>query len=123
MRLHAWLYTDIEERDGILYFGTAGRGGRFYGVSLEGGSVLFAYDSGGTTRYEFYGDNAVMIGRKGDIVFVHIKTGAETQRIAFKNSGQKLSAVSWLIHHGRLYASAQINKPPYFAFYAARVDL
>jgi hypothetical protein len=40
LRLTAYLYTNVEERGGVLYFGTAGRGGHFYGVRLADGTIF-----------------------------------------------------------------------------------
>jgi len=116
LRLHAWLYTDIEEKDGNLYFGTDGRGGRFYGVFIQDGSVRFAYNTGGTHNYWWYGRNVLVVDRKGEIVFLDSETGTETRRIALKNSRQKLYAISGrqalsgiLIKNDRLYAVARSN--------------
>jgi hypothetical protein len=121
LRLTAYLYTDIEEKNDMLYFCTAGKGGRFYGVSLRDGRVLFACDTGGTVRCVWCGENALVIDRKGDIVRLDSKTGAEIKRFDFRK--QKLRALPhMLIKDGGLYTAASHNKN-FYNFYAARVDL
>lgn len=47
-KLSAYLYTEVEEYNDILYFGTAGKGGYFYGVSLNNGQTVFSYNTGQT---------------------------------------------------------------------------
>lgn len=49
-----YLYTDISEYDGIIYFGTAGQGGRFYGLNLLSGEVIHEVNTHGTSRYTRY---------------------------------------------------------------------
>lgn len=126
LKLNAWLYTDISERSGILYFGTAGRGGRFYGVSLNSGSVLFSYDTGGTTEFHWYQGNVLLVDRKGDIILLDSKNGIEIKRFTFKLTGSKkckLNAFTqMLIIDNKLYAVAYSNKN-FYDFYALCVDL
>lgn len=124
LRLNAWLYTDIEEKDDILYLGTAGHGGRFYGISLQDGKVIFAYDTGGTTQYNWYEETALMTDRKGNIILLDSKTGAETRRIAVKNQRKRLCVLPQMLLKGnQLYAVARTNKFPYYDFYAICVEL
>ncbi len=124
LRLYAWLYTDIEEKDGVLYFGTAGHGGRFYGILLEDGRVIFNYDTGGTTWYGWHEKNVVMNDRKGDILLIDSKTGIEIRRIVVKDQRKKLYVFpDMLIKSGKIYAVARINKLPYYDFYAIHIEL
>ena len=121
LRLSAYLYTDIEEKNGVLYFGTAGKGGRFCGVTLHDGSELFSYDTGGTDHYAWFGDHALVVDRKGDIVLLDAKTGVEKKRLDLRK--KKLCAFAQMvIKNGTLYAVARHNKN-YYDFYAVRVDL
>lgn len=58
-----YLYTDISEYDGIIYFGTAGQGGRFYGLNLLSGEVIHEVNTHGTSSYtrfnnKFYFDGS-----------------------------------------------------------------
>ena len=126
LRLNAWLYTDIEERDGILYFGTAGRGGRFYGVSATDGRVLFAYDTGGTTSYTWYKNDVLLSDRTGRIIILDAKSGSERKAIKFKhpdNPRQKLSVCSGLlVENGKVYAVGRPVKN-FYDFYALCANL
>jgi hypothetical protein len=76
LKLNSYLYTEIEERDGILYFGTAGKGGRCYGVSLADGSVAFDVNTGGTVRYAWWNGRLVCPGRKGELLVLDRANGA-----------------------------------------------
>jgi len=126
LRLNAWLYTDIEERSGILYFGTAGRGGRFYGVSATDGRVLFAYDTGGTVFYTWYQNNVLLADRTGRIVMLDFQTGAEIKAFAFNHPDkprQKLVVCSRLLVKGdKVYAVGRPAKD-FYDFYALYADL
>ena len=121
LNLNAYLYTEIEEKDGMLYFGTAGKGGRFYGVSLQDGKVIFSYDTGGTVRYYWLEDSVFLIGRKENIVQIDCKTGIELRRFDFRK--EKLRVLpQMLINDNKLYAAAYQNKD-YYKFCALLIDL
>lgn len=126
IRLTAYLYTDIEERDGILYFGTAGKGGRFYGVLLDNGTILFSYDTGGTITYMWHRESILTPARNGDIVRIDAKTGSEQTRFSFQKPGttkRKLIAMdSMLINENTLYIAAH-ERQNYMSYYAASVEL
>lgn len=81
LRLSAYLYTEVQERNGILYFGTAGKGGRFYGVNSVDGSVLFSYDTGGTVRFGWYNQAIVLADRKGKPTLLDAVSGVELKKI------------------------------------------
>lgn len=83
LKLSAYLYTEIEEQNGILYFGTAGKGGRFYGVHLENGSVIFSYYTGGTEQFKWYKGEVLLADRKNKPVLVNPLTGIESRKVEF----------------------------------------
>jgi hypothetical protein len=117
----AYLYTEIEERNGLLYFGTAGKGGRFCCVSLADGREVFTYDTGGTVRYYWYEGNVLLPDRKGDVLLLNPKDGAVLNRIAIRKP--KLTA-TWhmLVRNSKLYFVASETKTP-FALHAVCADL
>jgi hypothetical protein len=51
LKVNAYLYTDFVLIGGILYFGTAGSGGHFYGVCPEDGTIAVDINTGGTTCF------------------------------------------------------------------------
>lgn len=83
LKLSAYLYTEIEEQNGILYFGTAGKGGRLYGVHLEDGSVIFNYYTGGTVQFTWYNGEVLLADHKGKPVLLNPLTGIESQKFEF----------------------------------------
>ncbi len=118
LKLSAYLYSEVEERGGLLYFGTAGNGGRLYCVSLADGNVVFSYNSGGTVCFEWYGGNILLADRKGKPVLLDSLTGNEMRRIDFGKFtigyGQCM-----MVRGDRLYALASGKD----AIYAVCVDL
>ena len=118
LKLNAYLYTEIEERNGVLYFGTAGKGGRFYGVYLASGEVAFDYNTGGTERYGWYKGNVLMSNRKYKPVLISPKDGSEVRQIDIGEF--KLTVYQYmLIKDDRLYAIASGSD----TMYALCVDL
>ena len=117
MRLTAWLYSELEERNGILYFGTAGQGGHFYGVSLTDGRVIFDWNTGGTIAVVWVHDYLAITDRNGDLVLLNPE-GSEVERFYFKN--MVLSA-SGVVHGGRFYTSMYDKKE--FNKYAVCLEL
>lgn len=83
VKLSAYLYTEIEERDGIVYFGTAGKGGRFYGVSFADGSIIFNYNTGGTVKFLWYEELILLSDRRYKPVLLNPKDGTEVKKIDF----------------------------------------
>ena len=125
-KISAYLYTDIEEKNGMLYFGTAGKGGHFYGLSLQDGNVIFSYNTGGTVSYEWFGGNIFVTDRKGDVVLIDSKTGMELNRFVLKRfeaDRQKLHAMpNMLIKEDKLYITAYSHSD-FYDFYALCIDL
>lgn len=105
VRLHAYLYTELEARHGMLYFGTAGKGGRFYGVGLDDGAVRFSYDTGGTVHYAWYQDHILLANRKGKPVLLDCNDGTEVRGIPFGKWKFTIDQLM-LVREHRLYAVA-----------------
>jgi len=114
MRLSAYLYTDFELIDGVLYFGTAGKGGRFYGVSLSDGREIFSYDTGGTTYWSWHKNYVQLSDRKGDILFLDPKNGVVVKRLHFRG----LSASVGIIHENCIYTTARDKNHSLYALSA-----
>ena len=118
LKLSAYLYTEIEEWNGILYFGTAGNGGRLHGVSLTGGDVIFSYNTGGTVHFAWYKGTILLANRKNKPVLLNPKDGSEIRQI---DCGKfKFTADQHMMVKGdRLYAVASGKD----GMYAVCVDL
>lgn len=69
-----YLYTEIECKDGILYFGTGGNGGRFHVLSLANGDEIFSMVN---WDYKFYWirNNLLINNAKGVWDIINPKTG------------------------------------------------
>lgn len=64
-------YTDFEEKDGCIIFGTAGHGGGLYCYRKSDGKCLCAVDTKGTTTYIWIGRRVVSRGRDGELLFIN----------------------------------------------------
>ena len=63
-RIYHYLDTEIEEKEGRLYFGTAGNGGAFYCLSLETGEVVFELPFGDCSYYFWHKGNILVADRR-----------------------------------------------------------
>ena len=120
MRLTAYLYAEPEVRNGILYFGTAGKGGHFYGVSLVDGRVIFDCNTGGTVKIVWGNDHVVIPDRKGDLVLLNPSDGVESRRFRFDKMAASTS-FPFLVRDNNIYTVAHEKKEP-FALHAVCVE-
>ena len=74
-KLSAYLYTEVEEYNDILYFGTAGKGGYFYGVSLNNGQTVFSYNTGQTVHFIRNGERIIISDKKQKPILMNALTG------------------------------------------------
>ncbi|GJH41113.1 hypothetical protein RCZ04_16630 [Capnocytophaga sp. HP1101] len=74
-KLSAYLYTEIEAYKGILYFGTAGKGGYFYAISLYNGETVFSYNTGQTVRFIHKEDSIIISDKKQKPILLNALTG------------------------------------------------
>lgn len=68
-----YLYTEMKRYSDLIVFGTAGRGGHFYGVNLKTGNIVIDINTGGTSKFLFC-DNYIYLylcGKKGRLVKVN----------------------------------------------------
>ncbi|GHV01430.1 hypothetical protein AGMMS49521_1660 [Campylobacterota bacterium] len=83
LRLTAYLYTEIEEHNGFIYFGTAGKGGHFYCVSLDDGAIKFDLNNGDTVRFAWFNGNILITNKKGELLLIDPKNGEVLEQINF----------------------------------------
>ena len=74
-KLSAYLYTEVEEYNDILYFGTAGKGGYFYGVSLNNGQTVFSYNTRQTVHFVRSGERIIISDKKQKPMLINALTG------------------------------------------------
>ena len=74
-KLSDYLYTQVEEYNDILYFGTAGKGGYFYGVSLNNGQTVFSYNTGQTVHFVRSGERIIISDKKQKPMLINALTG------------------------------------------------
>ena len=105
LKLGAYLYTPVCLRDGVLYFGTAGKGGDLYAVDAKSGEVMFKFKTSGTEHFVWAEGQILLANRKNKPVLISAKDGLLLKEIEFEKF--RLSADQiMLVSGGRLYAVA-----------------
>lgn len=100
-----YLYTEIVEKGGVLYFGTAGQGGHFYGLSLADGALLHDINTHGTVFFCFYKGKIYMADATGGL----LEYNPESKEQSLLKMPEKLALlgdVHFALNGGRLYAAA-----------------
>ena len=98
-----YLYTDVFEYDGIIYFGTAGQGGRFYGLNLLSGEVLHEINTHGTTRFTRHNGKFYFPAAGGELQ-EYDPESKTSQYLSFGKNTRAIDEVSMLVANGNLYA-------------------
>jgi len=79
------LRTPIEEKNGIIFFGTSDNGGHFYALSLATGEVLCDINNGGCEHYAWYKDKVCIKSKKGDLLMFNPLSDEEPQNLKLPN--------------------------------------
>ena len=82
-KIGAYLYTEVKEENGIIYFGTDGNGGKFFSVNLSDGSMAYSYNTRGTSNFIFYKDYVLLSNEKDKPVLLNRKDGTVFRAIEF----------------------------------------
>ncbi|WP_253685670.1 MULTISPECIES: hypothetical protein [unclassified Treponema] len=85
LKLGSYLYTEVKEEKSILYFGTAGNGGKFFAVNMHDGSLLYSYKTGGTENFIQYKNYILLADIKNKPILLNKKNGMEFKKIDFGN--------------------------------------
>ncbi|WP_300674595.1 PQQ-binding-like beta-propeller repeat protein [Soonwooa sp.] len=78
-KLKGYLYTEIEQKDKLIFFGTAGNGGAFYCIDIENGDVLTEYNNGDASNYAWSNNNIIIRDKKGNLTEINSRNGKEIQ--------------------------------------------
>lgn len=90
---YAYLYTDIFRWNNRLFFGTAGKGGFFYILNLENGSVLAQIKTGGTTSIAQQDNHCYVLSnaKKCMLLCIDLCDGIITQEVALPGKSSEHS--------------------------------
>ncbi|AGT44873.1 PQQ-binding-like beta-propeller repeat protein [Treponema pedis] len=114
-KIGAYLYTEVKAESGILYFGTDGKGGKFWAVNLLDGSTVYNYNSRGTSNFLFYRDYVLLSNEKNKPILLHRKDGTLVKALEFGD--YKITVYQqMIIVKDRLYAIAS-KKDTVYAVY------
>ena len=105
LKLGAYLYTPVCLRDGVLYFGTAGKGGDLYAADAKSGEVLCKFKTSGTEHFVLVEDQILLANRKNKPVLISAKDGLLLKEIEFEKFSLSADQIM-LVSGGRLYAVA-----------------
>lgn len=132
LKLRAYLYTEIIEKNGVIYFGTDGNGkaGRMYAVSLNTGEILWEYENHGTSNFFLTEEGIILADADKNIVILNPDTGNQIKKI---DLGEMTLSGLCNYENGKLIVLAHIDKRvvPYhidnsikeFMMYAVRVEI
>ena len=105
LKLGAYLYTPVCLNDGVLYFGTAGKGGDLYAVDAKSGEVMFKFKTSGTEHFVWVEGQILLANRKNKPVLISAKDGLLLKEIEFEKFSLSADQIM-LVSGGRLYAVA-----------------
>ncbi len=105
LKLGAYLYTPVCLNYGVLYFGTAGKGGDLYAVDAKSGEVVFKFKTSGTEHFIWVKDQILLANRKNKPVLISAKDGLLLKEIDFEKFSLSADQIM-LASGGRLYAVA-----------------
>ena len=105
LKLGAYLYTPVCLNDGVLYFGTAGKGGDLYAVDAKSGEVVFKFKTSGTEHFVWIKGQILLANRKNKPVLISAKDGLLLKEIEFEKFSLSADQIM-LVSGGRLYAVA-----------------
>ena len=111
-KLGAYLYTDVDEKDGILYFGTDGMGGKFFAVNLSDGSIKYSYNTRGTSNFLYYKDYVLLSNEKNKPVLINRNDGSLYKKLEFEKFEITVYQ-QMIIDNDKLYAIAAKGNTAY----------
>ena len=82
--LGAYLYTDVDEKDGTLYFGTDGKGGKFFAVNLTDRSIKYSYNTRRTSNFLYYKNYVILSDEKNKPVLINRNDGSLHKKLEFE---------------------------------------
>jgi outer membrane protein assembly factor BamB len=68
IKIKGYLYTNLEYKDNLIFFGTAGKGGAFYCVNLDNGNILTEYSNTDASNYEWINNYVLIRDVKGNLI-------------------------------------------------------
>ena len=105
LKLGAYLYMPVCLREGVLYFGTAGKGGDLYAVDAKSGEVVFKFKTSGTEHFVWVEGQILLANRKNKPVLISAKDGLLLKEIEFEKFSLSTDQTI-LVSDGKLYAVA-----------------
>ena len=79
-----YLYTEVKEENGIIYFGTDGNGGKFFALNLQDGSIKYRYNTRGTSNFIFYKDYVLLSNEKNRPILIKRNNGSLFKEVEFE---------------------------------------
>lgn len=119
-KIGSYLYTEVTEEEGVIYFGTAGNGGKFVAVDLTTGNIVYSYKTKGTVNFIFYQDYVLLADKKYKSVLLKRKDGSMFREIEFDNFNLTVDQ-HMIIYKDSLYAIS--NKKGEQKLYVVKADL
>lgn len=84
-KIKGYIYTQIEQKENLLFFGTAGKGGAFYCINLDNGEKLIEYNNGDASQFSWYKEDIIIKDKKGNLAKINAKNGETIEELKLKN--------------------------------------
>lgn len=107
IKIKGYLYTNIEQKDNCLTFGTAGKGGAFYCVRLADGHILTEYSNSDSSNFVWQNNSIILRDIKGNLQQINPFT---SQLINELKLTDKLFFAPILVDNGYIYSTVYNKK-------------
>jgi outer membrane protein assembly factor BamB len=84
-KIKGYIYTQIEQKEKLIFFGTAVKGGAFYCISLDKGEKLAEYNNGDASEFSWFIENIIIRDKKGNLAKINAKNGETIEELKLKN--------------------------------------
>lgn len=84
-KIKGYIYTQIEQKENLLFFGTAGKGGAFYCINLENGEKCTEYNNGDASEFSWYNESIIIRDKNGNLAKINAKNGKTIEELKLKN--------------------------------------
>ncbi|CAM3910097.1 hypothetical protein FLBR109950_08015 [Flavobacterium branchiophilum] len=101
-KIKGYIYTEIEQWENFIFFGTAGKGGAFYCISLDKGEKLTEYINGDASEFSWFKENIIIKDIKGNLAKINAKSGETIEELKLKNKISYYSPI--LVDGNKIFA-------------------
>jgi hypothetical protein len=84
IKIKGYIYTELELKNGHIYFGTAGKGGAFYNINLMDGTIITEFINQNSSIYSWYQNYRVIRNVKNELVIIDPELNVQIDLFSIK---------------------------------------